>query len=58
MSAFNKYVTVIMKKYILIIINETIISVNENKTLTLKHKKFPAKPNKRKSFSKTNAYSR
>jgi hypothetical protein len=30
MSAFNKYVTVIMKKYILIIINETIISVNEN----------------------------
>ena len=31
MDAFNKYVAVIAEIYILIIINETIISLNENK---------------------------
>ena len=58
MDAFNKYVTVIAEIPILIIINETIISINENKTIHLKHTKPSITPNKRKSFSKTNTYCR
>lgn len=45
MNSFDKYVTVIAEIYILIIINEIIVSLNEKKIIYLKHLKHSITPN-------------